>query len=197
MCKQVSGPSLGTAASCTDEGAGPLVSAEETKPLAEHLDQLERPMDLGSSAPGLLGGAFSFACVVRMDSFNHWCRVFDFSNVEADCDSITAGAVGLTRDLHFTVFRRKQPFSVTVHDFFEPGREFTMLCTVSGSGHMRVLKDGVLVGESPHGAAPLPKPRPRMVVGGHFKFRAQVFRGSLRGVRMWDREISWADAARD
>jgi len=72
-----------------------------------------------------------------------------------------------------------------------------MLCTVSASGHMRVLKDGVLVGESPHGAAPLPKPRPRMVVGGHFKFRAQVFRGSLRGVRMWDREISWADAARD
>jgi len=153
------------------------------------------PFNLGSSVPSLLGGAFSFMCAVRMDGFGNWSRVFDFS-LEADDDSITAGAIGLTQDLHFTVFRGRRPFSVRANNFFEPGRECTMLCTVSASGHMRVLKDGALVGENPHGLAPLSTWRPRMVVGGHFKFSDQVFRGSLRDLKVWDQEVSWSDAAR-
>ncbi|CAK0812284.1 unnamed protein product [Prorocentrum cordatum] len=126
----------------------------------------------------------------RMDSIGSWSRVFDFSLV-ADEDSITAGAVGLTRDLHFTVFRGKKPFSVTVSNFFELGEEVTMLCTVSPSGHMRVFKDGALVGENVEGMAPLRQDRPRMIVGGHYLYTDQAFHGSLRDVKMWNRELEW------
>jgi len=171
------------------------VGTAVAQPVAERLGPLKCPTNFKGGVWGLLGGAFSFMCVVRMDGFGHWSRVFDFS-LEADDDSITAGAIELTQDLHFTIFRGRMPFSVRADNFFEPGREFTMLCTVTASGHMKVFKNGVLVGENPRGMAPLLTPRPRMVVGGHFKFRDQCFRGSLRDVQIWDRAISWADAAR-
>ncbi|CAK0849979.1 unnamed protein product [Prorocentrum cordatum] len=171
------------------------VGTAVAQPVAERLEPLKRPTNFSGGVQTLLGGAFSFMCVVRMDGFDHWSRVFDFS-LEADDDSITAGAIGLTQDLHFTIFRGKMPYSVRVANFFEPGREFTMMCTVTPSGHMKVFKNGVLVGENPHGMVPLRTHRPRMIVGGHFKFRDQLFRGSLRDVKIWDQELSWPDAAR-
>jgi len=171
------------------------VGTAVAQPVAERLEPLKRPTNFSGGVQTLLGGAFSFMCVVRMDGFDHWSRVFDFS-LEADDDSITAGAIGLTQDLHFTVFRGKRPFSVRANDFLEPGRVFTMMCTVSASGHMRVFKNGVVVAENPDGMAPLSKPRPCMIVGGHYRFRDQAFRGSLRDVKVWDQEISWTDAMR-
>jgi len=116
--------------------------------------------------------------------------VFDFS-LTADEDSITAGAIGPTRDLHFTVFRGRKPFSVRVGDFFELGKELTMLCTVSPSGHMRVFKDGALVGENEGGLAPLRQDRPRMIVGGHYLNTDQAFNGSLSDVKVWNQEVEW------
>ncbi|CAK0872628.1 unnamed protein product [Prorocentrum cordatum] len=153
----------------------------------------EAPVNLALSAPSRavrMGGAFSFMCALRMDGIGSWSRVFDFSLV-ADEDSITAGAAGLTRDLHFTVFRGKKPFSVTVSNFFELGEKVTMLCTVSPSGHMRVFKDGALVGENAEGMAPLRQDRPRMIVGGHYMYTDQAFHGSLRNVKMWNLELEW------
>jgi hypothetical protein len=116
--------------------------------------------------------------------------VFDFS-LTADEDSITAGAIGLTNDLHFTVFRGKKPFSAVASNFFELGEEVTMLCTVSPSGHMRVFKDGVLVGENTEGMAPLKQDRPRMIAGGHYLYADQAFHGSLRDVKLWNQEVAW------
>ncbi|CAK0907835.1 unnamed protein product [Prorocentrum cordatum] len=188
-------PSAGAAPAPAPAAAGARSPPVVAQLVAERVGPQVHPFNLGSSVPSLLGGAFSFMCAVRMDGFGNWSRVFDFS-LEADDDSITAGAIGLTQDLHFTVFRGRRPFSVRANNFFEPGRECTMLCTVSASGHMRVLKDGALVGENPHGLAPLSTWRPRMVVGGHFKFSDQVFRGSLRDLKVWDQEVSWSDAAR-
>jgi len=171
------------------------VGTAVAQPVAERLEPLKRPTNFSGGVQTLLGGAFSFMCVVRMDGFDHWSRVFDFS-LEADDDSITAGAIGLSEDMHFTVFRGKKPISVRVNNFFEPGVEFTMMCTVSASGHMKVFKNGVLVGENFRGMTPLPSPRPHMIVGGHYKFKNQSFRGSLRDVKIWDQELSWPDAAR-
>ncbi|CAK0789005.1 unnamed protein product [Prorocentrum cordatum] len=166
--------------------------ASSVPPLAEHSAPFtgEEPVDLGPHVSGPLGGAFSFMCTLRMDSLESWSRVFDFS-VAADEDSITAGAIELTRNLHFTVFRGRKPISVAVENFFELGRELTMLCTVSPSGHMRVFKDGALVGENIEGMAPLELARPHMVVGGHFLFQNQAFRGSLKDVKVWGQELPW------
>jgi hypothetical protein len=137
-----------------------------------------------------MGGAFSFMCTLRMDGVGSWSRVFDFS-LTADEDSITAGAVGLTCDLHFTIFRGKKPFSARVSNFFELGKEATMLCTVSPSGHMKIFKDGALVGENEDGLAPLRQDRPRMIVGGHYLYTDQAFNGSLKDVRIWNQEVEW------
>jgi hypothetical protein len=166
-----------------------------TKPLLEHSAALigERPVNLALAAPNnavRMGGAFSFMCTLRMDGIGSWSRVFDFS-LTADEDSITAGAIGLTNDLHFTVFRGKRPFSAVVNNFFELGKEVTMLCTVSPSGHMRVFKDGALVGENAEGMAPLKQDRPRMIVGGHYLYADQTFNGSLSDVKFWNQEVAW------
>jgi hypothetical protein len=125
-----------------------------------------------------------------MDGIGLWSRIFDFS-LNADDDSITAGAIELTQDFHFTVFRGKTPIGVRVDGFFELGKEITMLCTVSASGHMKVFKDGVLVGENVDGMAPLHVDRPRMFVGGHYLFHDQAFRGSLKDVKVWNQQLSW------
>jgi hypothetical protein len=190
-----------------DAGAGPRPRSPEaacpslaphfasTKPLLEYSAALtgESPVNLALAAPNdavRMGGAFSFMCTLRMDGIGSWSRVFDFS-LTADEDSITAGAIGLTNDLHFTVFRGKKPFSAVVSNFFELGQEVTMLCTVSPSGHMRVFKDGALVGENAEGMAPLKQDRPRMIVGGHYKYSDQSFNGSLRDVKFWIQEVTW------
>jgi len=163
--------------------------------LLEHSEALtgESPLNLAIAAPNSavrMGGAFSFMCTLRMDGIGSWSRVFDFS-LTADEDSITAGAIGLTNDLHFTVFRGKKAFCVVVSNFFELGKEVTMLCTVSPSGHMRVFKDGALVGENAEGMSPLRQDRPRMIVGGHYLHTDQAFNGSLRDVKIWNKEVAW------
>ncbi|CAK0853586.1 unnamed protein product [Prorocentrum cordatum] len=181
----------------TPVAAGPALAPHfaRTKPLLEHSGALavEGPFNLALDAPNSavrMGGAFSFMCTLRMDGTGSWSRVFDFS-LTADEDSITAGAVGLTNDLHFTVFRGKKPFSVVVSNFFELGTEVTMLCTVTPSGHMRVFKDGALVGENEEGMAPLRQDRPRMILGGHYLYAGQEFHGSLRDAKLWNQEVAW------
>jgi len=162
------------------------------KPIVEHPAPFtgDVPISLLPRFNVRLGGEFSFMCTLVMHGMEHWSRVFDFS-LTADEDSITAGAVDLTNDLHFTVFRGKRPFSVRVVDFFVLDQECTLLCTVSASGHMKVFKDGVLVGEKTDGMAPLHADRPHMMVGGHYLFPDQSFRGSLKDVKVWNLEVPW------
>jgi len=167
-------------------------------PVLEHLPALPgaRPINLDPLAKVLLGGAFSLMCIVRMDCLNEWCRVFDFS-IRADDGSITAGTIGRSKDLHFTVCQGVRPFSVRVNRFFELGWEFTALFTVSSSGHMKVFRDGELVGENLDGAAPAPIKRPNMIVGSHFHFTKQNFCGKISDVKVWDQEVSWATATEE
>jgi len=170
----------------------PMPSYSFTKPLIEHSIPFtgDAPINVSQHFAGRLGGDFSFMCTLRMDGIGPWSRIFDFS-LTADEDSITAGAIELTNHLHFTVFRGKKPISVRVENFFELGNEITMLCTTSASGHMKVFKDGVLVGENADGMAPLQVDRPRMIVGGHYLFHDQAFRGILKDVKVWNQEVSW------
>jgi len=171
----------------------PVPAFSFVKPIVEHSTPFtgEAPVYLIPRFNVRLGGEFSFMCTLRMNGIEHWSRVFDFS-LTADEDSITAGAIELTNDFHFTVFRGKKPFSVRVDGFFVLDQEFTLLCTVSASGHMKVFKDGVLVGENVEGMAPLHVDRPRMIVGGHYLFHNQAFRGSLKGVKVWIQDVSWS-----
>ncbi|CAK0858225.1 unnamed protein product [Prorocentrum cordatum] len=187
------GPAVSTleVAAPSEASKAPIFSAE---PLVEHSVTFtgETPINLSPHFPCLLGGDFSFMCTARMDGARPWSRLFDFS-LEADEDSITAGAIELTQDFHFTIFRGKKPISVRVDGFFKLGEEFTVLCTVSAAGHMRVFKDGVLVGERTGGMAPLHVDRPRMMVGGHYLFQDQNFCGSMKDVKVWNQEVPWEE----
>jgi hypothetical protein len=93
--------------------------------------------------------------------------------------------------LHFTVFEGSKPVSVRVPGFFEIGRDVVLLCTVSPRGHMKVFKDGVIVGENAQGTMPKAMDRPSMLLGGHFKFHDQKFCGAIRDAKVWNQEVSW------
>ncbi|CAK0822069.1 unnamed protein product [Prorocentrum cordatum] len=169
-----------------------LLPFDNVKPLIEHVPEFTgaTPVNLASEADVCLGGPFSFMCILKTQSIDHWSRIFDFS-LSADEDSITAGAIEQTEHLHFTIFHGKKPISVRVDNFFELEKEITLLSTASATGHMKVFKDGVLVGENREGLAPPRVHRPRLIVGGHFQHRSQAFHGSIRSVRVWDQEVSW------
>ncbi|CAK0896156.1 unnamed protein product [Prorocentrum cordatum] len=143
---------------------------------------------------GHLGGAFSFMCTVRMDHRNAWSRIFDFS-VAPDTQSISAGSVDDSLDLHFTVYRAWSRLStVVVPDFFELGKETTVLFAVSGAGRLSVFRDGLLVGRE-DGHTPRWTFRPHLIVGGqsggHHNYTGQGFRGTIRGIRVWAQEVTW------
>jgi len=136
-----------------------------------------------------LGGAFSLMCTVTMAKVNPWQRIFDFS-FKADVDSITAGAFGNSSHLHFTIFKGKTKKTVKVWNFFEPGKSIRALFSVSRTGRMRVWKNGDLVGEI-EGHAPYFNERPHLVIGGHYKYKDQFFRGVIGNVKIWSKEVIW------
>jgi hypothetical protein len=134
-----------------------------------------------------LGGSFSLMCTLTMARVNPWQRIFDFS-FKADVDSITAGAFGNSSHLHFTIFKGKKKKTVKVWNFFEPGKSITALFSVSHSGRMRVWKNGDLVGEI-EGHAPYFNERPHLMIGGHYKYKEQFFRGVIGNVKIWSKEV--------
>jgi len=136
-----------------------------------------------------LGGSFSLMCTLKMEQLNAWQRVFDFS-FQADIDSITAGAVGNTTHLHFTIFKGKSKRTVKVWNFFEIGKTTTALFTVGHTGRMRVWKNGDLVGEI-EGHAPIFNDRPFLMIGGHYFYKKQFFHGVIGQVKLWNKEVMW------
>jgi len=168
--------------------AKPLVVCETLA--REYMPVNLAPKLLGMKPRPKFGGAFSFMCTLRMEWLTPWARIFDFSH-ERDKDSITAGVVEGSNDLHFTIFEGRNPVSVRVPGFFDIGRDITLLCTVSSQGHMKVFKDGLLVGDNVNGAIPKEMDRPSMFVGGHFELDDQNFYGAIYDIKLWDQEVSW------
>jgi len=171
-------------------GSGKLSRA---KPLLRIQGNISRghPVNLveGFGFHKQLGGSFSLMCTVMMAKVNPWQRVFDFS-FKADVDSITAGALGNSSHLHFTIFKGKKKKTVKVWNFFEPGKSIRALFSVSRAGRMRVWKNGHLVGEI-EGHAPYFNERPHLFIGGHYQYKDQVFRGVIGNVKIWSEEVVW------
>lgn len=136
-----------------------------------------------------LGGAFSLMCTLKLEQINAWQRVFDFS-FEKDIDSITAGTLGNTTHLHFTIFKGKSKRTLKVWNFFELGKTTTALFTVGHTGRMRVWKNGNLVGEI-EGHAPVFNERPYLMIGGHYFYKKQFFHGVVGQVKLWNKEVMW------
>lgn len=173
-------------------GAGPGKKLGRVKPLLRIPGNASRwghPInlveDLGFHKQ--LGGPFSLMCTLTMARVNPWQRIFDFS-FKADVDSITAGAFGNSSHLHFTIFKGKKKKTVKVWNFFEPGESITALFSVGHAGRMRVWKNGDLVGEI-EGHAPYFNERPHLMIGGHYKYKEQFFRGVIGNVKIWGKEV--------
>jgi len=141
-----------------------------------------------------LGGAFSFMVTFEMDDLLFWARLFEFA-VGLDQDSISAGTVRHTYDLHFTITQNdvSDARDVQIPDFFLMGRPQTVLFTVSDRGHMKIWQDGALLGENPHGHVPKLVDRPHLMVGNHHNYTAQRFRGRLYDIKVWNQEVSWTN----
>jgi len=137
-----------------------------------------------------LSGAFSFMAKIRMDESNTWSRVFDFC-VSEDNHAISVGSNLDTYDMFFNVVRGEETATVFLPDFFILEHEFTALFSVSSKGHMKVYVDGELHGENENGLVPAHVKRPHLIIGNHFSWTDQGLRGSIRDVKIWDREVTW------
>ena len=94
------------------------------------------------------------------------------------------------------------------------GETHAYLFSVSGKGHMKVWRDGVLVAEKPSGRAPRRIPRKHLYVGrtqfyiprgdpgpfsgargtqlpGLFGDLSQSWKGAITGIKIWDEEVGW------
>lgn len=137
-----------------------------------------------------LSGAFSIMATIRMDESNTWSRVFDFC-VSEDNQAISVGSNWDSYDMFFNVMRGGETATVFLPDFFILEYEFTALFSVSSEGHMKVYVDGELHGENENGLVPEHVKRPHLRIGNHFSWTDQGFRGSIRDVKIWDREVAW------
>jgi len=145
-----------------------------------------------------IGGAFSFMVTMQMDHLQAWTRIFDFSLIP-NWETVGAGSVDYGFDLFFSSSLGSSSTSLVVEDFFELGREVTVLFTISATGVMRVYRDGELLGEKSDGQVPNYLERPHLTVGNHHAghtpaFYFQGFRGTLRDIKAWTQEVNWTKA---
>jgi len=143
---------------------------------------------------GLLGGptGFSVAFTARWDALNRWSRVVDFGN-GARGDNIIVANEKDTDALAFHVYSNGTNACLTIPGGIAKGKASRYLCSIDSSGHMRVFRDGELIGEKKHGLIPAAVPREHLYVGrSNFEGNA-MFVGEVGDVCVWNAGTSWED----
>ncbi|CAK0865832.1 unnamed protein product [Prorocentrum cordatum] len=101
---------------------------------------------------------------------------------------------------HSDSFTGETPINLSPELVCLLGGEFSFMCTARMDGvgpwsrifdfSLEADEDSITAGRT-DGMAPLRVDRPRMMVGGHYLFKNQYFRGSLKDVKVWNQEVPW------
>lgn len=145
---------------------------------------------------GVLGGpdGFSVAFTARWDALNRWSRVVDFGN-GARGDNILVANEKDTDALAFHVYGNGTNACLTIPGGIAQSKASRYLCSIDASGHMRVFRDGKLIGEKKHGLVPAAVPREHLYIGrSNFEGNA-MFVGDVGNVCVWNSEAHWEDTA--
>lgn len=171
---------------------------------ANHLGQFmgvpESYADIAGRFPGLLGGqnGFSVAFTAKWDALNRWSRVLDFGNTvklgsKAHGSNIVVANEKTTDTFAFAIYGAESNAFLTIPRLIKVGESSRFLCSVDEKGHMRVYKDGELVGENKHGVVPAAVPRDHLYLGkSNFDGNA-MFAGEIRDLCVWNGPASWKD----
>jgi len=148
---------------------------------------------------GELGGAMSIFVGARWDSLNFRSRLFDFGS-GCPKDNITAGNQGNTNHLLFEFFLGTDEISkkIVIQDSISVGSMNKYLLTVSERGHMKVWRDGSILGEKNVGCCPKLAPRSNLFVGKSSWSSHAPFHGAISDLKVWHGKVmDWDDVVKD
>jgi len=171
---------------------------------ADHLGQFvgvpESFTDIAGSFPGLLGGpnGFSVAFTAKWDALHRWSRVLDFGNAvaigsKAHGSNIVVANEKSTDTFVFAIYGAQSNAFLTVPKLIKVGESNRFLCSVDEEGHMRIYKDGNLVGEKKNGVVPPAVPREHLYIGKSNFAGNEMFEGEIEDMCVWNGAASWED----
>jgi hypothetical protein len=152
---------------------------------------------------------FSIYAVVRYDRFKWDAPVFVFGNAFDDQFIMVDCRVGSGESAKLRLIvrnRLSQYTTVEVEDLFRLGEDAPVLFTVSASGDLSMWHEGVQVGTKDGNGHPATGPFAKMYIAGGIgddqmptghdrrRRRDAAFEGSIRDIRIWDREVGWPEA---
>jgi len=165
-----------------------------------------KQVGLQSLSSSLGAGGFSFYALIRFDRFKWEMPVFAFGDafygdyITVDCRHRGGSYSGLG----FTTASAGHALTLEVKDMLRLHEEAPVLFTVSRGGQMTMWLRGIRVGD--HAGHTTAGPFSEMYIAGgqtgarlpsgrnNRRRRNAGFEGSVRDIRIWDREVSWSEA---
>lgn len=144
--------------------------------------------------PDTFGGpsGFSIAFTSTWAALGCNTHLIDFGS-EHGKDSIVVGNVGSTSGFKFSVSRDGVETAVSIKHGIAVNKTSRYLCSVTGSGHMRVFRDGKLLGETAKGQAPAAVTRDLLYIGRP-RAKGSMYKGQLSDLCVWNQNVGWEKA---
>lgn len=144
--------------------------------------------------PDTFGGpsGFSIAFTSTWAALGHDTHLVDFGS-ERGKNSIVVGNIRDTSGLTFFVDQSGAKLAVDVKHAIDVNKTSRYLCTVDGQGHMRVFRDGKLIGENKKGQAPVEVARDFLFIGKP-QGKGSMFKGQLSDLCIWNENVDWEES---
>lgn len=144
--------------------------------------------------PDTFGGpsGFSIAFTSTWAALGHDTHLVDFGSKHGK-DSIVVGNVRDTSGLTFNVNLDGGKVAVDVKHAIDVNETSRYLCSIEGQGHMRVFRDGKLIGENKKGQAPAAVARDLLYIGKP-QGKGSMFKGQLSDLCIWNQNVGWEKA---
>lgn len=145
--------------------------------------------DIVDMTSGTLFGPFSVEFKARWDAFNRWSRILDFGEGPRS-DNIIISQSANPGELAFYTYSGTKSKGFTIPGALELGVMSSFLLTLSEFGHMRVWKDGKMIGEFEDAFVPRRIDRSHFYVGKSNWENTPLFKGTIQDLYIWSGEAT-------
>lgn len=140
-----------------------------------------------------LGGAISVSFTARWDALPPWSRIIDFGSGPG-ADNIVISNYERGKTIVADIYRGTSRKRILMQGSIVIGQTSSYLFSVSASGHMKFMKDEVVIGELANGFVPRPVERSRLYVGGSNWSADGLFQGRIADLKIWRGTVEWNSA---
>lgn len=145
----------------------------------------------GKVSDEILSGAFTISFTACWDRLPAVGTILDFGS-GPERVNIFVGSHSATLAFHIRVASSEFRLDNTC---IVPGEVAQFLCSVSADGHMRIFKNGELLGEKVDGTAPECKARNFLYIGrSHVSRGLHPFDGTIQDIAVWNAEVGVSEA---